>query len=218
MKTNKEIRSAARLALKGRYGMPILGTIIYFAIAIGISAPAQGVTMGDMIPFSFWMIISFTSILEFFILGPIVVGLGYSFLKLFRENNDDVPSNMFRYGFGNYLHIVWGLLAYFLKVLLWSLLFIIPGFVMSFAYALTPFILVEKPELSGWEASKESRRLMKGHKWQLFLMYLGFLGYMILGVFTLFIAWLWIYPFMYTSFAAFYESVKEDDAATCATC
>lgn len=213
MKTNAEIRASAHLALKGQYGMPILGTIIYLAVAFGICAPAEGMNVNNVIPSSYGMIMSFTFFLAVFIVGPLAIGYSCSFLKLIRDNDSNVPSNMFRYGFGNYFHIVWGFFAYYLKIMLWSLLFFIPGLVMAFAYALTPFILTDRPELSGWEASKESRRLMKGHKGQLFLMYLGFIGYLILGIFTFCIAWLWIIPYMCTSLAAFYESVKEEDSA-----
>ena len=72
------------------------------------------------------------------------------------------------------------------------------------------YILVEKPELSANEAIELSIKMMDGRKMDLFLLYLSFIGWAILAIFTLFIGYLWLYPYMYTSLAAFYEDVKAD--------
>jgi len=61
--------------------------------------------------------------------------------------------------------------------LLWTLLFIIPGIIKSYSYALTTYILYEHPEMSANEAITESRRLMHGNKWRLFCLHLSFIGW-----------------------------------------
>ena len=91
-----------------------------------------------------------------------------------------------------------------------ALLFIIPGIIKAFSYAMTPYILEENPELSANDAIDHSRAMMKGHKFDLFWLYLSFIGWFILCILTLGIGFLWLTPYMETSVAAFYEDVKAD--------
>jgi len=82
--------------------------------------------------------------------------------------------------------------------------------VKAFSYAMTPYILEEHPELSAGEAIDHSRAMMKGHKFDLFWLYLSFIGWILLSIFTLGIGLLWLAPYMQTATAAFYEDVKAD--------
>ena len=95
-------------------------------------------------------------------------------------------------------------------IFLWSLLLIVPGIVKAYAYAMTPYILVERPELSVNEAIGLSRRMMKGRKFDLFYLHLSFIGWALLCILTLGIGFLWLYPYMMTAQAAFYCDVKAD--------
>lgn len=63
---------------------------------------------------------------------------------------------------------------------LWSLLFLVPGLIKSFSYAMTPYILAEHPELSASDAITESRRIMDGNKWRFFCLQLSFIGWELL--------------------------------------
>ena len=67
-----------------------------------------------------------------------------------------------------------------LYVALWTLLLVIPGIVKSYSYAMTPFILSENPEMSANDAITASREMMDGHKWDLFCLYLSFIGWNLL--------------------------------------
>ena len=57
------------------------------------------------------------------------------------------------------------------------------------------------------ESIDESRRLMDGNKWRLFVLCLGFLGWGLLCILTLGILSFWLVPYMRTTIAAFYRSV-----------
>lgn len=63
----------------------------------------------------------------------------------------------------------------------WSFLFVVPAIVKSFSYAMTPYILYENPYLSVNEAITESRRIMDGNKFDLFLLRLSFIGWELLA-------------------------------------
>ena len=96
-----------------------------------------------------------------------------------------------------------------LYVMLWSILLIVPGFIMGLAYSMTPYILKDCPELSAHQAIKLSRKMMKGHKWEYFWLQLSFIGWIILGFLTLGIGYLWLMPYMLTTNAAFYQKIKK---------
>ena len=110
----------------------------------------------------------------------------------------------------NYGHKLGGMFLYGLKIMLWTLLFYIPGIIMSFAYAMTPYILEEHPEISAWDASTRSREMMKGHKFDLFYLYLSFIGWFILALLTAGIGFLWLSPYVDAAKAAFYNDLKAE--------
>ena len=68
-----------------------------------------------------------------------------------------------------------------LYIALWSLLLFIPGVVKSVAYAMTPYILAENPDMTANEAITESQSIMDGHKWDLFCLHLSFFGWGLLA-------------------------------------
>ena len=151
-------------------------------------------------------------LLMIFVFAPLSVGFANAFLRLLVQGDNAVPENLYRIATKNYWHKVWGMFLMRLFIALWMLLLIIPGIVKMFSYAMTPYILEENPELSANEAIDRSRAMMKGHKFDLFWLYLSFLGWIILSFFTLGIGLLWLAPYIQTAHAAFYEDVKADYA------
>lgn len=72
-----------------------------------------------------------------------------------------------------------------MMVMLWSILFVIPGYIALYRYAMTPYIMAENENLSVMEAITESKQIMMGNKWRLFCLDLSFLGWELLGILTL---------------------------------
>lgn len=81
-------------------------------------------------------------------------------------------------------------------IVLWSLLFIIPGVVKSYSYFLAEFISRKHPEMTATECITESRKIMNGHKWELFEFQFSFIGWYLLGVITCGIAYIWVLPYV----------------------
>lgn len=103
-----------------------------------------------------------------------------------------------------------------LYILLWAFLLIVPGIIKSYAYSLTPYLLKDDPQIRENEALKKSEQMMEGHKMQLFLLQLSFIGWAVLCIFTLGIGFFFLVPYINTAMAHFYEDVKaeyEDSAA-----
>ena len=72
---------------------------------------------------------------------------------------------------------------------------------------MTPFVLLDHPEMGAVEAIDESRRLMDGNKWRLFCFGLSFIGWWLLAILTLGLLAFWLVPYQNISFGAFYRSV-----------
>lgn len=66
-------------------------------------------------------------------------------------------------------------------IFLWAFLFVIPGIVKTFSYAMTPYILYEHPEYSPNYAITLSRKMMDGNKFRLFCLKFSFIGWSILS-------------------------------------
>lgn len=94
-----------------------------------------------------------------------------------------------------------------LFVTLWSLLFIIPGIIANYRYALAPYLMTENPEIGVMEAISRSKELMRGNKARLFCLQFSFLGWILLCILTLGIGSLWLSPYMKAAEAAFYLDV-----------
>ncbi|MBQ3722269.1 MAG: DUF975 family protein [Bacteroidales bacterium] len=216
--TNQDYKNAALAALKGRWAPAVLATVVifllmapYYAFSFGtqdITAAIQADPIGGAPSWYWW---TYAGVLLFFLIvvNPAQVGYNNACKHLLVEGDDRVTANMFKIGFSRWLRNVWGIFLMGLKVFLWALLFIIPGLVKVFGYALTPFLLVDCPDLSPLQCIKLSDRMMKGHKFDLFYLYLSFIGWFLLGLLTLGIGYLWLTPYVETSFASFYLDVKE---------
>jgi uncharacterized membrane protein len=135
--------------------------------------------------------------------GMANLGLAGAYRKKLAFDQAFIGFNQFGRAFG--CMFLTGLFTF-----LWSLLLVIPGIVKAFSYMLTPYIVLEHPELSVTEAITESRRLMDGNKWRAFFLGLSFLGWWILGILTCGILFLWIAPYQGITFGAFYRAVLRE--------
>lgn len=91
---------------------------------------------------------------------------------------------------------------------LWAILLVVPGIIKGLAYSMYPYVLRDEPDLSVWQTLKKSEAIMKGYKGKLFLMYLSFVGWFILGAFTFGILYIWLTPYVMTSTVKFYDEVR----------
>lgn len=132
------------------------------------------------------------------------------FLKFLRTNGEEIKFEELFEGFHDYARIFTTLFLKGIYIFLWMLLLIVPGLIKNYSYALTEFILKDEPELSGNVAIEKSMKMMEGHKMDLFLLDLSFLGWIILGVLSFGIGMLWVTPYMETARAAFYEDRKAE--------
>lgn len=218
MKQNQDYKNAALAALKGNWPSAVLAMLVYLFISViavspnvvsqvqlalnpsasGFFATHSGATSG------------FIYLMELLVLYPLVKGLFNTLNRLLVNGDADLVRGMFNSALTKYWRTVLASLLQLVFIFLWSLLLIVPGIIKAFSYSMTWFILEDEPELSPNKAIELSMAMMKGHKFDLFYLYLSFIGWGILSLFTLGIGLLWLTPYMNTSVAAFYQDVKAD--------
>jgi len=107
----------------------------------------------------------------------------------FYIENAFYPSNPGRLGFafksGCYGNTVKTLFFRDLYLVLWSLLFVIPGIVKAYEYRMVPYLLADAPDMSREDAFRISRQMMDGNKLDTFILDLSFIGWEILSGLTL---------------------------------
>ena len=139
---------------------------------------------------------------------PFIIGRKMFFLNVYNGKTEDMGT-IFPRAFENYGHKLGGYLWMSLFTFLWSLLFIVPGIIKSYAYALTPYILDDCKNVRAKDALKLSMRMMKGYKWKLFVFELSFLGWRILSALTSGILGAFLVnPYHETALAGFYQERK----------
>lgn len=211
MKTNQEYKNAALAVLKGNWAPAVVCTIVMMVISVGISLLSSSSALVTDPTSTLALVISMAVLLlSFFFLLPLGFGYYQSFKLLCEEGDNRLTANMFRQAFGIYGRNLAAGLLMILYVFLWTLLFIIPGVIKSFAYAMIPFILKDYPELSANQAISLSQKMMKGHKFDYFWLMLSFIGWYLLGVLSLGLGYLWLIPYCYTATVGFYEDVKKE--------
>ena len=107
-----------------------------------------------------------------------------------------------------WLNIILAEILVGILVFLASLLLVVPGIILSFAYSMVTYLVVDT-NLSATDAMKESRRMMKGYKMDYFVFCLSFIGWLILVPFTIGLLLIWLYPYMEVAQAIYYDKLKE---------
>ena len=143
----------------------------------------------------------------YFVLGSFI-GVGYAKFNLnLVDKKNAAFETLFEY-FSHWKTTTIARLLRALYVFLWSLLFIIPGIVAGFSYAMTDYILAEDPELTADEAISQSKSIMMGNKWRFFCLQFSFIGWDILATLAFGIGHLWLTPYKQAAYAAFYREVS----------
>ena len=184
-----QIKKEGKASLSGNWGV----AIGVFLVAVLINGVLATTGIGSL----------FTSLVTY--------GLCAAFLSVVRtkamrfENLFDYFKNLGPVFIANLLTMIF--------TFLWSLLFLIPGIVKSYSYAMTNYILIDNPNLGGNDAITESRKMMNGHKLDLFLLDLSFIGWYILSIFTAGILLIYVEPYHHAARAKFYDDLKATVAA-----
>lgn len=146
------------------------------------------------------------SLLSIFITGPFLLGSAGFSLAIYRDK-EFKPEMIFQ-GFNRFSTSVSAYLTMLFLIILWSILFIIPGVIAALSYSLTFYILSDDPSISATAALNKSKKMMDGNKLKLFNLYLRLFLLTLLCILTLGIGFFWFIPYKNVTTAAFYEELN----------
>ena len=234
MRRARDFRELAWNTLRGRYWWAVLAALIAIVLGgyagqspIGFSFRDvdsdqilynfQQVTNGsfdistatEMLHPLAGVFAAFAGLAFVYAVGLFIVGcaveLGYNLFNISLYESKSAPrieSLFSRFSiFGSALVLR---LLMFLKILLWSLLFIIPGIVAAYRYSMAPYLLAEHPEMSASEAIEQSKVMMSGNKGRLFCLQLSFIGWFLLAALTAGVGYVFLAPYTKAAETAFY--------------
>lgn len=185
-----DLKARARAQLNGRYGMLLGVTLVYLLITGVLSYTVAGALL---------------------LAGPLMFGLYWCIAAVVRGNNVGIEKLFC--GFNDFGGTMLLGLMYQLYIFLWSLLFLIPGIIKSVEYSMAFFVKVDHPELDWKQCLTESGRLTYGHKWDIFVLQLSFIGWYLLCILTCGIGVFFLMPYVYTTMGNAYEQLKANDIA-----
>lgn len=148
--------------------------------------------------------------------------LGFQFLivntytvisaRMFLEGRiyDKLPAQRFVFllRVKRWMKVSLAMLKYSIYQTLWTLT-VIGGVIKYYSYSQVPYILAENPDLTGREAITLSRRMMRGHKWERFLLDCSFIGWSILGACTFGLSEVFYsLPYQSASFCEYYVRLR----------
>ena len=161
-----ELKAAAKEQIKGNIGMLFLCGLIIFGIALACAfIPMVG------------------GVASFLVTPPLSLGVCMIYLGLTEGKKAEVGT-LFQ-GFQSFGKSIWLTILVAVFTFLWTLLLYIPGIIKGLSYSMAFYVLADNPEMTAREALRESKEIMHGHKWELFVLQLSFILWMILGLFTL---------------------------------
>ena len=197
---SSNLRALGRNALAGKWQSAIIAVIVYtlcVQLPPAILNTLFGVDMGEL--YSMNMGYSYnvgvdgystvynsmpaysplSGIYSLLVTGAMDLGLTLFFLAMFRRQIvgiGDVFLGFERYGKALGLFLFQGLF-----IVLWSLLFIVPGIIAAIRYSQAFFILADDPNKGIRQCMDESKMMMRGNKAKYFCLSLSFIGWGILA-------------------------------------
>lgn len=196
--SSSDLRTLGRQALTGNWKLAVLGTLIQLLISMPVLIVA--------IFFDSRFMENIANFYSFLVSAPLTLGYIMFCMSIFRKIQT-TPAEVF-YGFEHFIKALGLYIMTTLFTLLWLLLFIIPGIIAAYRYAMAFYILADNPEKGVMQCIRESKQMMAGNKWKFFCLQLSFIGWAIACIFTAGIGTLWLTPYMSVSEVAFYEIAK----------
>lgn len=227
-----ELKARARESMRNSTTSPYITALIYCAVIYVISLLSMrlmrvdGLTLSQLLRSGYavsnpealiqWYISvrpgTFAYVIDVllnFMSHLLYAGFVIFVLRMIRQQQSSLWNLMD--GFQNFLKIIGLSIVTGILTFLWSLLFVIPGIVAAYRYRQALYLLLDHPEMGIFECIRESKRLMRGHKAELFVLDLSFIGWALLS--TIPFVSVYTLPYTESTYALYYSVLREQDAA-----
>ena len=216
-------KNFAKIQLKNRFKIPVLMVLFTGLILIFLSIPQalsdsasinQEVSLNSFytsvdIPFTQNLVNDISNILTFIVSCIFSMATAFVYIKM-SKSPDKIFFSDFIEGFSLWKKGILSGLWQSLWIFLWSLLFFIPGIIKSYAYSQSFYLLTEYPKLSVTQALKVSMKITNGSKWELFILDLSFIPWILLGAITAGIAFFYVIPYYQMTKINAYHGLLKD--------
>lgn len=190
-----ELKAAAKEQIKGKVGI-LFVILLIIGLISGVAGALLSIIPGGSLVASIIIVPAFT------------LSMARVFLSVIEGGNPKVGDTFCGFDdFWSAFKVVFlvGLFTY-----LWALLFIIPGIIKSISYSMSVYILAENKGKPALECINESKAMTQGHKMELFVLALSFIGWGLLTAITFGIVGIWALPYMEATYANAYKSLKQN--------
>lgn len=220
------LKADARRRAAGYHPSPILAALIVFALGLLISTLSSYLMGADRLTTALTDAARFgteaveqayLSFLEHYSVSGFAIALvvalrimsymvsvGFVIFTLHISRDEKAEFGNLFDGFGLFFRVLWLGILEGLLIFLWSLLLVVPGIVAAYRYRQALYLLLDHPERSAWQCLRESSALMSGHKWELFVLDLSFLGWAMLSAMFAPVS-IWLDPYRAITNAGFYN-------------
>ena len=225
MSFRAEVKTFAKTRLNEQYGTTLGGILLANApiILLAIIQTIASIFLSYMLQLQFFyspfiapgFAVMFSALLSLlplcmlFLLPFSCVGCSFLSLTVARRQQASCIQP-YTIGIKNYLRKLGGMLWMLLFIVLWSMLFIVPGIIKAYSYRFTPYILADCPNVKATEALKLSMRITDGMKKEIFFFDLSFLGWALLTALTFGILGIYTIPYFKIAEATLFESMKNN--------
>jgi uncharacterized membrane protein len=227
MWSRKELKDKAKAFLRKNYWKAFLVSIV-IAIAGGNSNWSGGSSSSNSggnsslsniysFDLTFVLIAIFTFLVIIIIIAALRIFIGYSLevggRRYFVQSVQYKDSKKcFRFGFDgqNYGGIIKTMLLTEVYIFLWTLLLIIPGIIKAYSYSMVPYILADNPNIGVKKAIALSNEMTMGHKFDMFVLDLSFIGWYLLGAIAFGIGILFVLPYDNATKTELYLVLREN--------
>lgn len=211
--TRAELKSRGNMQIKRQYWSYVLASfLVLFFGGFGIDFNVESLSGKSVAASAFLLATAaFGTIgslaVTFFIGGPIEIGVRRFYLT---GMNGVAPLSVIGTGFRKetYLKNAGTVFLPKLYCFLWSFLFVIPGIIKQYQYYFVPWIVAEYPEIGVKEAMNISSGMTRGHKWNMFVLELSFLGWILVGAMCCGIGVVFVMPYKDAVMTQLYDTLK----------
>lgn len=222
MWTREELKQNAKNTLRDKYwtilGVSVLAGILqgsFFTIITELVNPTHtyltvlgnyAIDVNGLI--RIWIIVTVISFFYSIFLGhTILIGACKYFILSIKETPS--ASTLFDFFKTSYWNIVKIMFFYQLKLVLWTLCFIVPGIIKAYEYCMVPYILAEHPDMESEDVFERSRQLTQNNKLNIFVLELSFIGWLLLGIMCCGIGLIFVSPYIDITMTHLYLKLKE---------
>ncbi|MEG0510923.1 MAG: DUF975 family protein [Clostridia bacterium] len=226
--TSSDLKDQAKAMLKGNYPVAILVFLIYTLISsvtvnVDVLDGAALNIFGYLYSPSI-LVFCIVSVLIVLVIRPLMYGAANYFLNLKKNNaklSDILKPFKVRYG-RNVIAVCLEYAVVYMTMVITAMMCIIltplapllmilaASFLLVFSYMIrqVPYILMEDEDISAIDALAKSVEMMKGEKWNLFVLELSFIGWFLLSCVTLGISEIYSGPYRHATYASFYKDIS----------